>query len=458
MKILLIKPPALIPKDWTGLTGIVPPLGLAYVAAVLEQNGHEVKILDAVALNLTKTEVAREIKDFHPGLVGITAMTASFKGALEAAQIAHESNAFVVIGGPHMAAYPRETLSYSYIDFGIVGEGEYPMAELIKALEHGSPLADIKGLVYRKGEEIIVNGSYIVDDLEALAFPARELLPNEKYSSIIGLHPVTTMITSRGCPYHCAFCAKQPSDEKYRARSAANVADEMEMVIEKYGVREIMFYDDTMTVKRQHIDSICNEIIKRGLKVNWETPIRINEVDESLLSLMKKAGCLRLRYGIESGDPQILKNMNKNISLDMAKEVFRLTRKAGIETFAYFMVGYLHETAQTMTNTLRLAKELDPDLVMFTVTVPYPNTPLYEQVRKEGLIIDSDYWQEFTLGKRNDKIPYLAPDADKWLKKCYWSFYLRPGYILKSIAKIHSWDSVIKHFQALSGLLEWKTR
>ena len=262
------------------------------------------------------------------------------------------------------------------------------------------------------------------------------------------------MVTSRGCPYQCAFCAKQPSDLRYRTRSASKIVDEMQEVIKNYNVREIMFYDDTITTNRKHIESICNEIIERGLNISWETPARVNEIDKNLLALMKKAGCLRIRYGVESGDPEILKSMRKGVSLEMTKEVFRLTKEAGIQTFAYFMVGYLHDTAESIKNTLNFAKILAPDLVMFTLTVPAPKTPLYDLVRKEGLI-KGDYWQDFTLGKEKDRIPYLLADADKWVKKCYHSFYFRPNYVLKSLSEIRSWDSIKKHFQALIGLMLW---
>ncbi len=443
-----------LPESLNKRQGVLPPLGIAYIAALLKENGYQVKILDAIALNLTRDEAAEEIKNFRPDIVGITAMTSSFKGSLEAAQLAHQNAAVVVLGGAHLAAYPKEALSYKCIDFGIIGEGEYPMLELVRALENAKPPFDIKGLVYKKGSEIFINEPFIVDDLDKLPFPARELLPNEKYSSIIGLHPVTTMITTRGCPYHCAFCAKQPSDKKYRARSAPNIVDEMESAVKKYGVKEIMFYDDTITADRGHIEPLCNEIIARGLQVVWETPARVNEIDEALLALMKKAGCLRIRYGVESGDPRILESMDKGITLPMVKKAFRLTKEARIQTFAYFMVGYLHDTLQSMENTLNFAKSLDPDLIMFTLTVPCPKTPLYESARKEGLI-KGDYWREFTLGLREDRMPYLAPHADRWVKKCYRSFYLRPAYILKSISGIRSWDSIKKHFQALTGLLEW---
>lgn len=446
-----------LPESLNKVQGVLPPLGIAYIASVLEKAGYEVKILDVTALNLTTQEVCLKIKDEAPEIVGITAMTSSIRGTLEAAKLAKDFGAITVIGGPHMAIYPEETLSYDFVDYGIIGEGEYPMLELVEAIEGRQPIQNIKGLVYKEDGKVRINEAYIVTDLDKIPFPARHLLPMGKYSSIIGLHPVTTMISTRGCPYHCGFCFKGPSDKKYRTRSAQNVVDEMELVVKEYGVREIMFYDDILTLKREHIINICNEILKRGLKIKWESPARVDNVDFELLRLMRKAGCMRLRYGVESGEPDILKLMKKGITLGMVRDALNWTKKAGIETFVYFMVGYIHETPQTIKKTISLAKNLNPNLIMFTVTTPYPGTHLYETAQREGLI-DGDYWKQFTLGLRDDRLPYFVPDAEKWVRKAYRSFYFRPNYIVKRLFKIRSWDDVKKHIQAAKGLLSFRMK
>jgi anaerobic magnesium-protoporphyrin IX monomethyl ester cyclase len=431
----------------------LPPLGIAYIASVLEKAGHRVGIIDAVALNLINEELRQEIVDFSPDIVGITTMTSTLFGSLEAARIAKETSALTVLGGPHLSIYPKETLSYPYVDYGINGEGESVMLKLVDALEQKAPIDSIEGLIYKKDNQIHVNRAAIVDDLDALPFPAYHLLPMRKYDSIIGKYPVSTMISTRGCPYQCHFCFKQPSDAKFRFRSAKNVVDEMEYLVREFGVREIMFYDDVMTFRRSYVADICEEILARKLSVAWETPTRIDKVDKALLGLMCKAGCIRLRYGIESGDEQILKLMNKKIDLRQAKEVFRMTKEAGIETFAYFMVGYAHETQASMKNTINFALELNPDLVMFTVTVAYPQTPLYALAQQEGLIKD-DYWREFTLGKKkNQKMPYFFPEASLWIKRAYRRFYLRPGYIFKHLRKIRSGLELVKSLRALRGIL-----
>lgn len=446
-----------LPESLNKRIGVLPPLGIAYIAAVLERAGYEVGIIDAIALNLTREEVKERILVYKPRIVGITCMTPSFFGALEAAQIAKECGALVVLGGPHLAIYSTETLSYPYIDYGIIGEGEGTILELIRSLEERKSVSNIKGLAYKQNNEIFVNEARIVHNLDELPFPAFHLLPMKRYSSIIGLEPVTTMISTRGCPYQCSYCFKAPSDKEYRMRSPRNVVDEMGFVVESYGIKEIMFYDDAMTLSREHTVGICEEIIRRKLKVKWEVPTRIDKVDKELLYLMHKAGCIRLRYGIESGDPQILELMHKNISLEKAKEVFRWTKEAGIETFAYFMLGYAYETEDTIKRTISFALELNPDLLMFTAATPLPQTPLYH-IAQEARLFEGDYWRDFTLGLSNEPIPYFFTDTEKWIKIAYRKFYLRPGYILRSLIKIRSPYKLRAHWNAAMGIFLFEMR
>ena len=463
MKILLIRNHdhgdinTRLPESLNKVRGILPPLGLAYIAAVLEKAGYQVGILDVPALNLTTQELRQRILEESPTIVGVTTMTSSIKGALEVLKIAKEHVPITVIGGPQLATYPQETLSYDFIDYGIIGEGEYPFLDLVRAIEQKKSVENIPGLVYKENGQVHANPAYIHMNLDEIPFPARHLLPMKKYTSIISRDPMTTMVSSRGCPFQCGFCFKTPSDAKYRARSAKNIVDEIELVSNEYKVREIMFYDDTLTYKKEHVMNICQEILRRGLKIRWESPTRVDNIDSGLLKLMRKAGCIRLRYGVESGDPGILKLMRKGIDLELIKKVFCLTKKAGIETFAYFIIGYIHETKRTLENTISLAKSLDPDYLMFTVATPYPGTPLYEMARQEGFV-QGDYWREFTLGLTNDRLPYFVPDAEKWVRMAYRSFYFRPAYILKRLLRIGSWNDLYKDFKGLKGLLCFKMK
>ena len=446
-----------LPQSLNKIQGVLPPLGLSYIASFLERKGYEAEILDVQALNLTSNQTFQFLKDCKPDIVGVTSMTSNVWGAFEVTRLAKETGAITVLGGPQLASFPRETLFHNFVDFGIIGEGEYAFWKLVKSFEEGSSFENIRGLVYRKNKDIIVNEPDLVEHLDELPFPARHLLPMNKYSSIIGLHPVTTMITSRGCPFKCGFCSKQPSDKKYRTRSPKNVVDEMEEIVKKYKIKEIMFYDDVITLKRSHIVGICEEILKRGLKVKWESPTRVDCVDESLLRLMHKAGCIRLRYGVESGDPRILELMNKKIDISLIKRIFKLTRRIGIETFAYFIIGYISETYESYKKTLKLAMELDIDLAMFTMATPYPNTEFYKMAVSKNLI-ERDYWSRFTKGTNvNTRLPYFINDAERLIENAYRRFYLRAGFILKMLMKLKNFITIRKYFYAAKSLLFFKT-
>jgi radical SAM superfamily enzyme YgiQ (UPF0313 family) len=362
-----------------------------------------------------------------------------------------------VIGGPQISVFPNETLSFDFVDYGIFGEGENAMLELVNNIEEGKSTSDIQGLLYKKDKKVFINQASLIEDLDSLPFPARHLLPNEKYHCVISKHPFTTMITGRGCPFRCGFCFKGPSDKKIRLRSAKNVVDEMEHCIEKYKVKEIMFYDDTLTFNKEHIKNICNEIISRKLKVDWESPTRIDCVDEDTLKVMKKAGCIRLRYGVESGDQRILDVMMKKTTLEKVEDAFKLTKKIGIETFAYFIIGYATEDEQTIRNTINFAKKLDPDWVMFTVATPLPSTNLFDLSVEKGLI-DEQYWKNFVLGKTSERIPFLVKDADEWAKKAYKEFYLRPKFFFKKVYKIRSFDTIKKYMRGFNSIFSFEMK
>lgn len=444
-----------LPQSLNRVQGHLPPLGIAYIAASLERAGFSVSIIDAPAMNYTQDDVLTLLKENHPTLVGITTMTSSFHGALEACYLAKKAGAIVVIGGVHLEIYPEQSLSYDVIDYGVIGEGEESFVKLAEALRDGNDVSTIPGIAYKKNGKVVVNGCVLVSDLDTLPMPARHLLPNDRYSSIIGLHPVTTMIASRGCPYQCGFCFKQAADKNVRFRSAKYVVDEMVHVVKEYGVKEIMFYDDTLTMNRKFVTELCEGILSRGLIVKWETPSRIDTVDREILTLMKRANCSRLRFGVESGNLRILKLMNKKITMDQVREVFSISKEVGIETFAYFIIGYITETEETIKETIAFAKSLKADLFMFTVATPYPGTPLYTMAQEQGFV-NGDYWEDLTLGRHTERIPYFVDNADKWVKRAYRSLYLDPSFVFRKLKRVRSFNQVSKMLTAAKGLLIFK--
>ena len=436
--------------------GVLPPLGIAYVASALEKAGHSVSIIDAIALALSKDQVMDRIKEFNPKVVGVTAMTPTVRGALEASRLVKKvGDIITVMGGVHMSILAKETLTFDSVDYGIVGEAEESMVEFCNAIEKNESYEQIEGLCYEKDGEIHVGNPRIVSDVNTLPMPSYHLLPMEKYSSIIGLHPTSTMMGSRGCPYKCGFCFKTPSDKQYRVRDVGKIVDEIEYLIKNYELKEIMFYDDIMP--KNYARSLSNEIIKRNVKIKWQTPQRVNLVDKELLELMAKAGCHILRFGVEQGDPEMMQYVEKKTNLPLVKEAFEGAKETGIDTFAYFIIGYIHETEETMQKTIDLAIDLNPRYVMFTRAVPLPETPLMHQSVKEGFV-SFDYWNRYTLGEDMDPIQPLVPDADKWVKKAYRSFYLRLSKIYDQLFRIRSFSDLAKNINGFMGIIGFEMR
>lgn len=430
--------------------GVLPPLGLAYIAAALEQAGHQVEVLDAIALGLSGEACLRRMRAFAPQVVGITAMTPTFRGAREAACLAKRVGAITLMGGVHLSLYPRETLACDCIDYGILGEGEESVVELCAALENRTPVAEIAGIAYKENGRVVVGSPRIIERLDRLPTPAYHLLPMERYSSIIGGHRVSSIMGSRGCPYRCGFCFKTASDRRYRRRSAEHIVDEMALLKNRYGVTEILFYDDLMPPA--YAADLCTVLLERGLNLAWQTPQRVDLVRPDLLARMAKAGCRLLRFGVEQGDPEMMQRIEKRTTLEQVLQSFQWARDAGIDTFAYFIIGYLGETEESMQKTIALAKRLDPAFVMFTRAVPLPQTPLMAQAVAAGLVAD-DYWRRFTLGEDLPPIPPLVPHADGFVKRAYRAFYLRPHYIMRQARKIRTLGDLKKNLSGLLGVL-----
>jgi radical SAM superfamily enzyme YgiQ (UPF0313 family) len=448
-----------LPASINKTQGVYPPLGIAYIASSLEKEGHKVGILDSAVLGLTKNETRTAIKNFNPDVVGVTCMTSTIKGALEASKLAKDisKDIITVLGGSHLFVFPTETLTYDYIDFGVAGEGEIVFPELILALEGKKKFRNIDGLAYKEhGKVKFKPAKRFVRDLDSLSFPARHLLSNKKYFSILADHPFTTMITSRGCLYHCGYCFRKNLDNVVRFRSPKNIVDEIENCIEM-GFKEIWFYDDTFTMNKKHAIGICKEILKRNIDIKWQAVTRVDCVDLKLLKLMKDAGCHMIRYGVESGNQKILNLMKKGITLQQSIDAIRWTKQAGIDTFCFFMIGYPGENQKTIKETIDFALKLDPDWVMFSNTTPYPLTGLMELAHKTRLLEDKDYWKKFVLGKTNERIPYKFLNLDEKVKEAYKKFYFRPKFILRTTLKVKDIKQAKRYLSGLLALIEFKS-
>lgn len=469
MKILLINPPlgqtieSCQPKILEENLEYLPPLGLMLIAGyLLEKSRHQVEILDCQVerLNYQKLEDLLKQKNFEA--VGITAMTFTIIDVINTAKLIKKlkPQTKIIIGGPHVNVYPEETMKIKEIDYLILGEGEETIMRLLDNIMNPAALFKIKGLVFRQSDKIINTGcNQFFENLDELPFPARELTPYKKYFSILtNKRLVTTMFTSRGCPYNCLFCDRPHLGKVFRARSAVNVVREF-AECKKLGIEEVFIYDDTFTIDRQRVVDICKGLITLNLKIAWDVRARVNTVDEELLKLMKKAGCQRIHYGVEAGTNKILKVLRKGINLEMVEKAFKVTKKAGIQTVAYFMVGSPEETKEDILETLRFAKKIKPDFIHVSITTPFPATDLYYLGLRQGLI-KKDYWREFAASPRPDFIPppweeiFTKEELNKLLKKFYQSFYWRPGYILQKIVQLKSLNELFKKARGALALLK----
>jgi len=462
MKILLIQPNyrriyAYAKKK--EITPIFPPLGLAYIAAVLKKNKIEVKILEANAHDLNHEQIKQEIENYSPNIVGITATTSLIEEANQIALLC-KKEIKVVIGGIHANSMPDETLQkFERFDFLIRGEGEFAILEMAKK----KPLSKINGLSYRKGGKIVHNNAReLNDNLDELPFPARELLPMEKYFSAGAKQtPSDYILSSRGCPYQCIFCADHlVHGRKFRYRSPEDIIKEVEELYNR-GVKDWDFVDDNFTLIIERVERFCELMIENGLnkKMSWRCAngIRVDKITPKLLKKMKEAGCYMVSLGIESGNEQILKNMKKNTDLGKIEQAVKWCKKAKIETRGLFMFGNLGENEKTMRDTINFAKRLDLDTATFHITIPFPNTDYWRIIKQEGKIFPKNYRDYIAYGNVIFKHGELEEKTLlKMQKKAYREFYFRPKIFLKAIKNLNSLKKMRIYFNAGVGFLKFK--
>ena len=453
MKILLIQPP---PRKIVKEDIVVPPLGIAYLAAVIEKQGHSVSIIDAFAEALDLHSLEDRVKKIAPDLIGITGMTPVIDNAFRTAGICRRYAKYVVIGGPHVSVAGSKVFEQCPdVDYVIQGEGEISFPLLIEALERNKDITNVPGVITRDFSNL---PSPLIDELDSIPFPARHLLPNERYRYILSSGKVTTMFTSRGCPYHCVFCDKAVFGSKWRARSAANVLDEIELVRRDYGIDSIIFYDDLFTLDKKRVLEICQGIIDRALKIEWKCEGRVNLADKETLTLMKKAGCSMVAYGVESGNQKGLDYLNKGTTVEQIKNAFELTKRAGIRPMAYFVLGIPVETYDDELRTIDFAKEIKPAYAQFSVLSPVPGTKLYDDAVRMG------WYKEVEAKNPMDKdVNRPAIINENWdeeklvriLREAHRRFYMSPWYIMERIKEVTSFKDFMRKAMAGMKMLRW---
>ncbi len=448
---------------------VMPPLGLGYIAAILEREGHKVIIIDDNALRLSISDLINRLKKFKPQLIGFSVLTHIFPYAVKMIKIIKKilPSVDIIVGGQHVGLYPKNILEIKAIDYAIAGEGEITIQEFINVYEKykngeipdkDKELGKINGLIFRdKSDNIIVNSPReLIHDLDTIPFPARHLYEMDKYTTLFMDKTVkaASIITARGCPFQCNYCAERFST--YRKRSVKNILDEIEEVYNKYGVRDIYFNDGTFTVSKKRTIEICKGIIDQGLKITFNLRSRVDTVDEEVIKYLAKAGCDRINYGFESGDNQILKNLHKNTTVEQMIKAVTLTKKYGIKILAFFMLGSPGETKKTIKKTISLAIALEPEFVQFTRLNPFSGSELYmDYLQKTG----NDVWLDFSMGKTECKdviMPqsnFTKKKLDKLVARAYRQFYFRPRYMIKKIKEVNSLEKLTKYFKAAISII-----
>ena len=420
-----------------------PPLGLLYCAAMLKANGYDdVTVRDADADGTTAEQVLKEIAADPPDLVAIPAFTNAFfdvhKIAIGIKKINPKTH--VCIAGPHVKLFRSQTLALPEIDSTISGDGEAPFLRLVQVLD-GKADPHFPGLSVKTPQGLVESTeSYALENIDSLPFPRRQDLDITRYHSIVSSHKfMTTMISMRGCPHQCTFCA---IDRNVKMRSAESVVAEM-VEISRLGINEIHFVDETLNLSRQRLINICKGIIASGIKVEFSIRCRVKPFDDEMMRLLKQAGCMRIFFGIESGTQKTLDRMKKHITLQDIEETIALVRKHKLEWVGFFILAFEGETYEDTRATIEFAKRLNPNFAQFTIFTPVPGAPMYVEAMKDKSYkpeIYNDFTADPTKGDEYAWWETSLPKETvaKLMEDAYREFYFRPSYILRNLMTVKS--------------------
>jgi radical SAM superfamily enzyme YgiQ (UPF0313 family) len=445
MKVMLVSPPNVSSKykrdPFINFSSI--PLGLAYIAAVLEKNDIQVEAVDCPTLEVSSDQLARHVERRQPDVVGIQALTTSIYAAAEAAEKIKRVSpqTHITLGGYHPTFCPDQTLNLtSSIDTIVRGDGEYTFLDLVRTIGNGNRLEEkrrIKGLSFREGKKMFhTPDAPHIGNIDALPFPSRHLFPCDKYS-ILGLQmPAFTMVSSRGCPYGCSFCAVSAFyGRKWRSRSPENVVSEIEHVKPSRGVYGVAFMDDMFTLERGRTLEICRLIKERKLNCVWGATVRADTVSYDLLRVMRDTGCVILFLGVETGEQSILDRIRKGETVDQMRRIFKWTSSIGIDTVASVAFGLPGETRKSIIKTIDYVNSLKPDHVIFALATPYPGTAFYTEAVGKGWIVDND-WSNYTLFKPLVETSDLGKeDLKALLKYSYKKFHINSTWLARRLIR-----------------------
>ncbi|MBN1824468.1 MAG: cobalamin-dependent protein [Endomicrobiales bacterium] len=422
------------------------PLGLGYIAAVAKERGHEVLLLDPEAEGKDLVSVVDRLRDFRPDLVGLSCVTANFTIACRwASVIKKELPVLLAVGGVHVSALPEKSLQdCPDIDIVVIGEGEYVVSALCDFIEKKElDLAAVPSIAYRKHGKVVINEKKgFIEDLDRLPYPDRtqvdvgwyRLQPQFERGK---LH--ATILSSRGCPSSCTFCGNITTGRKYRPHGAVYFVNELEYLVKKYGIRHFHIVDDNFAADRDRVVRICEEILRRQLNITWFIFGRVDQLnDRELLGLMKKAGCIYILFGVESGNQRILDNIKKQVTLEQTEAACRLCREAGIRYLNSFIIGCPGETKKTAEDTVRFAISLKAVITGFSILIPFPGTAIFQQYYREKVKEIKDWSNWCSVG---DDIPFDYTHTElsreellKIVAGAYRRYYLRLPQIIRLLS------------------------
>lgn len=457
LRIVLVQPPkeggvqSLFTFHKNEGIGAKPPLGILSLATYLRSAGFSATAcLDAQADGLSPEATVERIAAYRPDVVGVSVWTDFWFPAWSTMQGVRRAipECTIIAGGPHCLIYPRETLETSGADYVVAGDGEDTLLALAQCLASGAPAGDLPGLWRQQGLQSVAPAEAVatIADLDHLPLPDRTLLPRERYTSVLGRGAFeTTLISSRGCPHRCVFCKMHA--QRVAVRSAGRVVDEFEQIA-ALGITELQVYDDTFTWSRRRVMDICHGIIEKGIRLRWAIRDRVDRADSEVFAWLRRAGCERIHFGVESGSPRILEASGKRITLDQAERALRLAHEAGFTTLAYYMFGFPGETRADARQTMVAARRLNSDYAVFAVLIPYPGTELYERALADGTI-PTDFWAQYARQPQPDfRVPHLCEQhlsretlialKDQALR----AYYLRPRRLWRELRGLRSWREV----------------
>ena len=442
MRILLAIPPDVHHLEIYRVAKMnAPPLGLAWIAAVLERAGHKVKILDSPTLRLTLDRFLREVKSWKPDLVGLSLLTPLAPKGYKAIKALKEEcgEIPVVAGGIHPTFMYEEALDHG-ADVVVRGEGEYTSLELVEVIEKRGldeeALRKVRGIAFRSrsGETVVTEPRPFIENLDDLPWPARHLLPMDRYTLLGKPIRVAHVMAGRGCPYGCSYCTTSYFwGRRLRLRSARSVAEEIEHVVDEYKAEYVVFADDELTVSKKFVRELLGELKSRGLDLQFACGSRVDHLDRELLKSLIDSGCVCLYLGVESASQATLDKIGKRITVEQAVRAFRMIRELGGFAVGSFILGFPWETVEDMKRTIEFAVKLDPDYAQFTALTPYPGTPLFDFASENGLIVDWNWEHYTTLRPVMKGFCFTVEMLGRMLKYAYRKFYLRLGFVWREM-------------------------